>query len=152
MKAQHPRWSASQIFAEAQRQVRWHYQWAVLTDFLPTVVGRPAMSAVFPRGAAPPRVSYYNPCAQGMPVEFSVAAYRFGHSMVRPIYRLNAAMPERLPVFASLQPGRERPRRLPAVAPGPVRRLEVLLPTWSSPAGWASRRPRTASTTRWSSP
>ena len=104
VKALHPRWSASQIFAEAQRQVRWHYQWAVLTDFLPTIVGKPALSAVFPRGVRTPRLSYYRPCAQGMPVEFSVAAYRFGHSMVRPIYRLNAAMPERLPVFASLSP------------------------------------------------
>ena len=104
LTALHPRWPATQVFSEAQRQVRWHYQWAVLTDFLPTVVGRPALSAVFPRGIRAPRVSYYRPCAQGMPVEFSVAAYRFGHSMVRPIYRVNAAMPERLPVFASLSP------------------------------------------------
>ena len=104
VKAQHPRWSSSQVFSEAQRQVRWHYQWAVLTDFLPAVVGRPALSAVFPRGVRSPRLSNYRACAQGMPVEFSVAAYRFGHSMVRPIYRLNAAMPERLPVFASLSP------------------------------------------------
>ena len=27
-----------------------------------------------------------------MPVEFSTAAYRFGHSMVRPIYRLNTQL------------------------------------------------------------
>ena len=33
-----------------------------------------------------------------MPVEFSVAAYRFGHSMVRPQYRLNPDI-ER-PIFA----------------------------------------------------
>jgi hypothetical protein len=33
-----------------------------------------------------------------MPVEFSVAAYRFGHSMIRPQYRLNAAI-ER-PIFS----------------------------------------------------
>ena len=27
-----------------------------------------------------------------IPIEFSVAAYRFGHSMVRPIYRLNTTL------------------------------------------------------------
>src|SRR6266545_218481 len=35
-----------------------------------------------------------------IPVEFSVAAYRFGHSMIRPIYRLNTTLPERLAIFA----------------------------------------------------
>jgi hypothetical protein len=33
-----------------------------------------------------------------MPVEFSVAAYRFGHSMIRPIYRLNTNL-DRLAIF-----------------------------------------------------
>jgi hypothetical protein len=35
-----------------------------------------------------------------MPVEFSVAAYRFGHSMVRPIYRLNTTLPGRFIIFS----------------------------------------------------
>jgi len=35
-----------------------------------------------------------------MPVEFSVAAYRFGHSIVRPIYRINTTVADRLPVFS----------------------------------------------------
>ena len=147
------RWSATQVFAEAQRQVRWHYQWAVLTDFLPTVVGKPALSAVFPRGD-PQRRGWPSttPARRAMPVEFSVAAYRFGHSMVRPIYRLNAAMPERLPVFSSLSRDRQRPRRLPA------RRRRTFASTGGSSSSWSSarqgrraRRPRTASTTRWSS-
>ncbi len=34
-----------------------------------------------------------------MPVEFSVAAFRFGHSMIRPVYRLNTTI-ERRPIFA----------------------------------------------------
>lgn len=33
----HPEWS----FAEVQRQVRWHYQYVVVNDFLPRIVGRP---------------------------------------------------------------------------------------------------------------
>ena len=35
-----------------------------------------------------------------MPVEFSVAAYRFGHSMIRPIYRFNSKIP-RVPIFSA---------------------------------------------------
>jgi hypothetical protein len=101
LAAQHPGWPAARVFAEAQQQVRWHYQWAVLSDFLPTVVGRRALDRVFPANAPAARLAFFRPCQTGTPVEFSVAAYRFGHSMVRPIYRLNAGMPARLPVFAS---------------------------------------------------
>jgi hypothetical protein len=105
LTAQHPEWPPARVLAEAQRAVRWHYQWAVLTDFLPTMVGRPALSAVFGGDPRRPRLTFYKPCAQATPVEFSVAAYRFGHSMVRPIYRLNAAMPARLPVFSLVPDG-----------------------------------------------
>ena len=34
-----------------------------------------------------------------MPVEFSVAAYRFGHSMIRPDYRLNAGIEREILLF-----------------------------------------------------
>jgi Animal haem peroxidase len=99
----HPWWSKARVFAEAQRQVRLHYQWAVLTDFLPTIVGQQTVRAVLPSLNAfliPPRLAFYDPCAENMPVEFSVAAYRFGHSIVRPIYRINNTVQERLPVFS----------------------------------------------------
>jgi hypothetical protein len=99
----HPTWSGSRVFAEAQRQVRLHYQWAVLNDFLPTIVGRQTLRAVLPSTNAlltPPRLAFYDPCRENMPVEFSVAAYRFGHSIVRPIYRINTTVADRLPVFS----------------------------------------------------
>jgi hypothetical protein len=98
-----PRWSKAQVFAAAQQQVRLHYQWAVLTDFLPTIVGQQTVRAVLPSmdvRQAQPQLAFYNPCTMNMPVEFSVAAYRFGHSMVRPIYRINTTVAERLPVFS----------------------------------------------------
>ena len=99
---EHRNWSKTRIFAEAQRQVLLHYQWAVLTDFLPTIVGQETLSAVLPMHGARrvPRLAFYNPCTMNMPVEFSVAAYRFGHSIVRPIYRINTAVVDRLPVFS----------------------------------------------------
>jgi hypothetical protein len=99
----HPTWPKAFVFAAAQRQVRLHYQWAVLTDFLPTIVGQRTVRTVLPSMnvlQTRPRLAFYNPCTMNMPVEFSVAAYRFGHSMVRPIYRINNAVPDRLPVFS----------------------------------------------------
>lgn len=78
--------SAEQLFARAQQLTRWHYQWLVVHDYLKTVtragipdqilLGRPKHYA--PRNGEP-----------FMPLEFSVAAYRFGHTMVRAAYDHN---------------------------------------------------------------
>ncbi|MGA2481501.1 MAG: heme peroxidase family protein [Candidatus Acidiferrales bacterium] len=98
---------SSADFEEIQRMVRWHYQWVVLHDFLPTVIGKDTTSDILgqPAGdgtaAAQPHLKFFKPQQNAfMPVEFSVAAYRFGHSMVRPIYRLNLNI-DRLPIFSA---------------------------------------------------
>jgi len=36
-----------------------------------------------------------------IPIEFTAAAYRFGHSMIRPIYRLNSTLPGRFHIFSA---------------------------------------------------
>jgi hypothetical protein len=100
---QHPTWSKEAVFKASQRSVQLHYQWAVLTDFLPTIVGEKTLREVLPDifvRRQPPRVKFYDPCTMNMPVEFAVAAYRFGHSMVRALYRINSSVTERLPVFS----------------------------------------------------
>jgi hypothetical protein len=74
-----------EIFAEAQREVRWHYQWLVLHEFLPRTVGDDLTEMVVNDGS---RHFHWNN-DPFIPVEFSVAAYRFGHSQVRPSYRAN---------------------------------------------------------------
>ncbi|MDP9075719.1 MAG: heme peroxidase, partial [Actinomycetota bacterium] len=89
---------------EIRQAVRWHYQWVVINDFLPTIIQSETLGEVFPHLAhhvgidmAPPQLSI-GKLAHGlelMPVEFSVAAYRFGHSMVRPIYRINETIARR---------------------------------------------------------
>ena len=90
-------------FEQAQREVRFHYQWAVLHDFLPTIIGEQALLTLLPQlaqEAQPGGVTQFKPNLQYfkwkeqpyIPVEFSTAAYRFGHSMVRPIYRLNSTL------------------------------------------------------------
>jgi hypothetical protein len=98
-------------FEEVQRLVRWHYQWVVLNDFLPTIIQEAVLADVAPHIGRktnvitdPPQLRFYKPRrAAFIPVEFSVAAYRFGHSMVRPTYRLNSTTDE-LPIFSSTGP------------------------------------------------
>ncbi len=98
-------------FEEAQRMVRWHYQWVVLTDFLPTIAGTQTVHAVLPHLGNktsifrdPPQLKFYKPQKEAfIPIEFTAAAYRFGHSMVRPIYRLNGTA-DRLPIFSMSGP------------------------------------------------
>ncbi len=79
-------------FLDAQRIVRWCYQWIVLNDFLPKVCDKKIVKQLMPSsGHRSPNLQFYNPHGGDayIPVEFSVAAYRFGHSMVRPSYALN---------------------------------------------------------------
>jgi hypothetical protein len=80
-----PGYTAGEIFAEAQRVVRWHYQWLVIHEFLVQTAGGDLVDDVLENGAK--HFKWHND--PFIPVEFSVAAYRFGHSQVRPSYRAN---------------------------------------------------------------
>jgi hypothetical protein len=87
---------ANQVFAEARRQVTWHYQWIIVNDFLPQIITFGIVQDILAHGR-----KSYRPAAgqQFMPVEFQGAAYRFGHSMVRPSYRANLAGDNGNPFF-----------------------------------------------------
>jgi hypothetical protein len=98
-------------FEQVQREVRYHYQWVVLHDFLPTIIGQDMLRDILPplaTSSAPNRPNSFKPNLEFfswkktpyIPVEFSVAAYRFGHSMIRPVYRLNTTLDERQEIFA----------------------------------------------------
>ena len=83
-------------FAQIQQQVRFHYQWILVHDFLPKIIDADVLENVLPgsKAGAPDvqriALRYFHPKDEAfMPLEFSAAAYRFGHSMVRPEYRLN---------------------------------------------------------------
>ena len=87
----------AETFSQARRLTTWHYQWLILNEFLPLFVGQPMVDTILRRG---PR--FYRP-RKGeafIPVEFQAAAYRFGHSMVRPSYRANLAGDDGKPFFA----------------------------------------------------
>ena len=80
-----PGFTLGEIFAEAQRVVRWHYQWLVIHEFLTKTVGSGLVDDVLSNG--PRHFRWRND--PYIPVEFSVGAFRFGHSQVRPSYRGN---------------------------------------------------------------
>ncbi|MBP6057687.1 MAG: peroxidase [Nitrosomonas sp.] len=74
-----------EVFAEAQRLVRWHYQWIIVHEFLEKTVGKSLVDDILTNG----RKFYKWRNQPYIPVEFAAAAYRFGHSQVRPSYRSN---------------------------------------------------------------
>jgi hypothetical protein len=91
----------SVAFDAVRQQVRWHYQWVLVTDFLPTIMEAETYRSVFPDPHHPVlRIPKLRHGLELMPVEFSVAAYRFGHSMIRPQYRLNTTI-QRRPIFST---------------------------------------------------
>ena len=82
-------------FEAVQREARFHYQWIVLHDFLRRICDERVYNLVLRKILARDAAFFLlQPDASGriiMPVEFSVAAYRFGHSMVRSQYPVNEA-------------------------------------------------------------
>jgi hypothetical protein len=73
------------VFASAQRLVRWHYQWLVVHEFLMRV-GDPEMVRDVEKNGP----QFFRPeQTPAVPVEFSGAAFRFGHPTVRSSYRVN---------------------------------------------------------------
>lgn len=81
------------LFFKAQQLVRWHCQWIIVHEFLPLVCAEEILEDIEEHG---PKIysGYY---AGGedvdeepfIPVEFSVAAYRFGHATIRSEYKVN---------------------------------------------------------------
>jgi hypothetical protein len=99
--------SAMDIFREARRQVTWHYQWIIVNEFLPLTIGQDRVNEILKNGPRFYRVHdrtqdslFRSPRREPLiPVEFAVAAYRFGHSQVRPSYRVNFGPDGGQPVF-----------------------------------------------------
>jgi len=77
--------AAADVFATARRETVWHYQWAILNDYLPSLVDPGLVEEVLAEG---PR--FYWPGADPkIPFEFADAAFRYGHGQVRDDFRLN---------------------------------------------------------------
>lgn len=93
-------------YDQAKRLLRRHYQWIVIHDFLKRIADPEIVNDILKNGN---RHFKAEPDTLFMPLEFSVAAFRFGHSMVRASYdfninfsKENAAPLDRLFTFTAL--------------------------------------------------
>ena len=78
--------TAYEAFLQARQVTLWHYQWLLVNEHLPQIAGQQVVDDVLHNGN---RFYIPPPGDAFMPIEFGAAAYRFGHSMVRPSYRAN---------------------------------------------------------------
>jgi hypothetical protein len=159
LRARQPKLGKPDLFKLAQQQVRWHYQWVVIHDYLRRLVGPDVIADILRREeyVAPfeahtpleaPTVSrdrrlfYHWRRAPFMPVEFSAAAYRFGHSIARPSYVINDFAPlpvvdnaSRIPLFSQSDDPRQNLNGFRRLLPDHGIQWKYFLPGTSDAAG-----------------
>ena len=80
-------------FGLARKIVTKHYQWMIRTDYLPKICAPSVVTDVFTNDRKAFEVDAVPNSMPTMPVEFSVAAFRLGHSMIRAQYSWNKVFP-----------------------------------------------------------
>jgi hypothetical protein len=89
--------SESELFEEAARATRWHYQWIIANEYLPAAAGPQMVADV---SASGPR--FYRPSPEPyIPLEFADGVFRYGHGQIRQSYKINDSSPE-LTIFPDL--------------------------------------------------
>src|SRR5215212_3394462 len=84
---------AGQRFAKARELAVKHYQWMLRHDYLPRICEPRILDDVFTNGRKAFERNAGPTDVPTMPIEFSVAAFRLGHSMVRRDYNWNKRFP-----------------------------------------------------------
>ncbi|WP_250030778.1 peroxidase family protein [Paractinoplanes maris] len=87
-----------EVFDRARLALTWHYQWIVVHDFLPRLVGAGLAREVLADGGR-----WFRPASREafIPLEFADAAFRYGHGQIRHTYRLVEDGPV-VPLFPGL--------------------------------------------------
>lgn len=87
-----------EVFDSARLTLVWHYQWVLLHDFLPSLVGEQMAMELLVGGPG-----HYRPDSEQpfIPFEFADPAYRYGHSQIRHAYRIRPGAAE-VPLFPDL--------------------------------------------------
>jgi hypothetical protein len=80
------------LFERARSQTQWQFQWLVCRDYLPTLLDPNVYREVFVNGRSTIGWETFS-----IPIEFSAAAMRFGHAMVRPNYLFSFGQEMHLP-------------------------------------------------------
>ncbi len=71
------------LFAQARQRVMWFYQWVIVNEFLPVLVGKAETETLLVSEGTSALLPEVN-----IPVEFADAAFRYGHAQIRSSYRL----------------------------------------------------------------
>lgn len=84
-----------EVFAAAREKVVRHYQWIILKDYLPRIIEPEVLDDVVEKGCRHFELGVGE--EPFIPFEFSVAAYRLGHSQIRGTYEWNRFFRSRPP-------------------------------------------------------
>jgi hypothetical protein len=82
-----------QRFTRARKRVTLHYQWMLRHDYLPRICAPAVVDDVWSKGRKLVEPDARPTDVPTMPIEFSVAAFRLGHSMIRSEYNWNSRFP-----------------------------------------------------------
>lgn len=83
----------AQRFTRARKRVTLHYQWMLRNDYLPRICAPAVVNDVWSKGRKLVEPDAKPTDVPTMPIEFSVAAFRLGHSMIRSEYNWNSRFP-----------------------------------------------------------
>lgn len=116
LKNTNPNMLLPQLINESKKIVQWHYQFIVVTQFLKDITGKYYSRLFDPVTNRPIVHTAISSLGGSLPIEFSGAVYRFGHSVVRDGYYINEDF-DLFPLFDPIVPN------LVGFRPRPIRQV-----------------------------